>query len=668
MLTSRTKIGGRYQLVLPLGEREDVSVWQANDTKEDMSVALAIVKSDSGSVRKKRFLEVVKSLEGLDHPNIVKALASGETDDGDVYYVMEMLEGDTLAVRLEEEPALWLSELLDIAAESLEGLSVLHDRGIVHGDIEPGNIVLVTGEGRLVPKLIGLGYSRTIERLNEAFVDPNDEGYLHSLTYASPEQAVGETNISSKSDLYSLGVVLYEALSGRHTAVADTSIELRRAIVAADPTPLDTIDEFFPAQLSRVVQKALASSADDRFEDARAMQRELLAVVLKLPSAKQQAPLPMVFGEDQEPDVTVSPSPEVSEPSEKDVDTDDGADQDESTTDKDESTPDEPDEEGYFRASTGDDDDDEGDVESLLDEIAHGESSKKVKQSKEKRADEDSEAGPLASWIAEGCPAPGDGEVRAEEHADDGREQSLDLLVDNTLPGVMILQTPTEPPRNWRWVIAGFAGFAVIGGIIVALVILSGPGRQGQVIVSAASDPTAGAAAVLDPAHPVKAAEPSKGGPPSLTGFIRPGAGDAGAATDGRTRLHVDSVQLGSKSNSSFAKVDLLGLPDASTIRLDGALVEDAELRVPIDGREHILVIWAAGYKRWTKRLSPTADTDIRVILTPADAAPTKQAPSSKQGRESNLLKTLRQGRSTKRRRSPEQKKAGKAIVRDPGF
>lgn len=295
MLKPGTKIVGRYRLVLPLGERRTGAVWQSLDEETNSKVAIAIVdpRGEGGEQRVADFLETMKKARDIDDFQVVKVMDSGEAEEGQGYAVTEYLEGMSLGERLAEEPTISLSDFLLVATQALEGLAVLHEAEVTHGDIEPGNIFLLEGTGRPSVKLIGIGHSRAEAWSGAKEEDPEDASFLRSLAYASPEQARRLSKIDARSDIYSMGVVVFEAVAGRLPHLGASADDLREAILGGAAPALHTVREEIPKPLSQVIQKATSVDPSARHESARAMQQALLTSMLMASEKVKKSPLPV---------------------------------------------------------------------------------------------------------------------------------------------------------------------------------------------------------------------------------------------------------------------------------------------------------------------------------------------------------------------------------------
>jgi tetratricopeptide (TPR) repeat protein/class 3 adenylate cyclase len=258
-------------------------VFRARDTRLDRIVALKFLPPhlSSDGDAKARFIAEAQAAAALEHPNICTVYEIGETSDGQLYMAMPYYDGETLAQRISRGP-LPLAHALSIALDVASGLGKAHERGIVHRDIKPANVVITT-DGLV--KILDFG----IAKLNGAnLTQPGAR--LGTVAYMSPEQAFGDV-VDHRTDIWSLGVVLYEMLAGvRPFAGADERAVLY-AIQSRDAEPVSAHRDDMPASLDSVVSKALARRPADRFESMRAFSDELLSLRSLLTPVAHAAPL-----------------------------------------------------------------------------------------------------------------------------------------------------------------------------------------------------------------------------------------------------------------------------------------------------------------------------------------------------------------------------------------
>jgi len=244
-------------------------VWAARHELlgRDFALKFATLPLRAGPEVRARFMREAQTVGRLRHPNVVDVADFGEVEPGGgLYLAMELLEGASLAERIAQHGLLRPREAASIAVEVARGLSAAHAAGIVHRDIKPENIFLARGpSGGVMPKLLDFGISKQKE--DETLATINGQN-LGTPAYMSPEQALGELDIDHRSDIWSLGVVLYEMLSGRHPFVAPNYQALLPKIADEPPTPLD---EVVPPPLRRIVYRCLEKRREDRYPDADAL-------------------------------------------------------------------------------------------------------------------------------------------------------------------------------------------------------------------------------------------------------------------------------------------------------------------------------------------------------------------------------------------------------------
>jgi serine/threonine-protein kinase len=214
----------------------------------------------------------------LGHPNICAVYDMGRLDDGSPYLVLERLQGQTLAQRLQREHRLAPTDIVDVLLQVLSALAAAHQRGVVHRDLKPDNIFLSHRDGmRPVPKLLDFGISRA-EDIDDTMAEPMGDALAAGTPYyMAPEQARGDRHFDGRVDLWSTGVVLYEGLTGERPFAAKNLNALMVAILHKPYRPLLELDPSLPPGLGRIIDKALAKRPDDRFQSALDFQSSLRA-------------------------------------------------------------------------------------------------------------------------------------------------------------------------------------------------------------------------------------------------------------------------------------------------------------------------------------------------------------------------------------------------------
>src|SRR5881296_2893863 len=269
----RASLAGRYTIERELGRGGMATVYLARDLKHDRPVALKLLRPElAASVGAERFLREIQVTAHLTHPNILPLLDSGRADEF-LYYVTPYVEGESLRSRLNRQKQLPVDEALRLSSEVAGALDYAHRHQIVHRDIKPENILLEEGQAVVAD----FGIARALHaaeggNLTETGVT------LGTATYMSPEQATGD-QLDGRSDIYSLGCVLYEMLAGEPPYTGPTA----QAIIAkrfSEPIPhIRTLRDTVPETIERAVSKALAKTPTDRYSSAAEFTRALQAIV-----------------------------------------------------------------------------------------------------------------------------------------------------------------------------------------------------------------------------------------------------------------------------------------------------------------------------------------------------------------------------------------------------
>ncbi|HEX5659241.1 MAG TPA: protein kinase [Polyangiales bacterium] len=271
-------IGGRYRLEELIGSGGMGDVFRARDTLLERSVALKLV--DFGDPRRREeigqnFLREARISAAIAHRNVVQILDFGTHDGSVPFIVMELLEGESLAQVLGRGERLSFDWIIELVMQLLDGLAAAHEAGVVHRDLKPENIYLVRSRaGGVYPKILDFGISKLTDSQGSARV--TTQGHVVGTpAYMSPEQARGVKFIDRRTDLYSMGVVLYELLSGEMPFFSENPGDVMVMIVTKAERPLHERVPEIPTLLSGVVGKAMQKRPDDRFSDAREMQGAL---------------------------------------------------------------------------------------------------------------------------------------------------------------------------------------------------------------------------------------------------------------------------------------------------------------------------------------------------------------------------------------------------------
>jgi len=275
---------GRYRIVGELGRGAMGVVYGAEDPMLSRKVAIkTILMSADPQERAEyepRFYQEAKAAGSLNHPNIITIYDIGR--EGDMAFMaMELIEGVELR-SLIINGQLTLPRALNIAAQVAEGIASAHERGVIHRDIKPGNVMVLRGDHA---KIMDFG----IARLRTSDVKTATGMLLGSPKYMSPEQIVGLA-LDHRSDIFSLGVVIYEMIVGVAPFNGPDLPALMHAITGAEPLPPSRADPRLPRMLDLIIAKALAKKVDDRYQDARELAADLRACREALPAEAPQAP------------------------------------------------------------------------------------------------------------------------------------------------------------------------------------------------------------------------------------------------------------------------------------------------------------------------------------------------------------------------------------------
>jgi eukaryotic-like serine/threonine-protein kinase len=262
-----TLFDGRYRIQRKLGAGGMADVYLAEDQELGRRVAIKILNSRHGNDDQfiERFRREAKNAAALNHPNIVSIYDRGEAED--TYYIaMEFLDGRTLKELIVSRGAAPINVAIEYARQILSALRFAHRHGIVHRDIKPHN-VLVDGEGRVKVTDFGIARAGTSQMTETGSI-------VGTAQYLSPEQARGG-EVDPRSDLYSLGIVLYELLTGKTPFDGETPVEIAMKHLSATPKPPSKLRPDVPPELDMVVLRALAKNPDERYQSADEMEADL---------------------------------------------------------------------------------------------------------------------------------------------------------------------------------------------------------------------------------------------------------------------------------------------------------------------------------------------------------------------------------------------------------
>jgi len=273
-----TVVAGRFELGRLAGQGGMGKVYRARDLETGAPVAVKILGL-SGEEGRLRFEREARLLAELEHPGVVHYVAHGFLDDGTPFLAMEWLEGEDLAERL-RRAELDVEESVELVGRLAETLAEVHRRGIIHRDVKPSN-VFFEGGSLDCARLLDFGVAHVggeARPLTGEGVTVGTPGYM------APEQARGEAEVGPRADVFSLGCVLYECLSGRRPFAANDVMGVLLKVVLEEPPPLGELRDGIPESLERLVERMLSKKPEDRPADAAAVARALASLDLR-PSA-----------------------------------------------------------------------------------------------------------------------------------------------------------------------------------------------------------------------------------------------------------------------------------------------------------------------------------------------------------------------------------------------
>jgi len=293
MTTSSGQNLSHYRLVEKIGEGGMGVVWQAFDTRLKRDVALKLLPEhvEENLEWLARLAHEARAVAALNHPNIV-TIHSLEEDEGRRFLVMELVSGPTLGKVIEEAGrGLSLDRLLDLAMQMVDAVRAAHERGVIHRDVKPGNM-MITGEGRL--KVLDFGMAKPTRQASVSSTDTTRETLSHggsfegTLPYMAPEQVRGQPP-DQRSDLFSLGVVLYEMATGVRPFPGDTAAEVIAAILRDEPRPPTERRSELPCELEQIILRALHKEPHLRFQTALEMRNALEQLSRNVPGQRKTA-------------------------------------------------------------------------------------------------------------------------------------------------------------------------------------------------------------------------------------------------------------------------------------------------------------------------------------------------------------------------------------------
>ena len=268
MIVKGQKINDRYQIIRMIGEGGMANVYLAYDTILNRNVAVKILRGDLAEDEKfvRRFQREAISASSLSHPNIVEMYDVGE-DDGKYFIVMEYLEGKTLKNLLKKRGSLTMPEVIDIMLQLTSGLACAHESYIIHRDIKPQNIIILD-DGKVKITDFGIAMALNSNELTQT------NSVMGSVHYLPPEQANGEA-VTIKSDIYSLGILMYELITGSVPYKGENAVEIALKHMKDNMPSLSDFNEQLPQSVENIILKACAKNPQNRYDNVLEMREDI---------------------------------------------------------------------------------------------------------------------------------------------------------------------------------------------------------------------------------------------------------------------------------------------------------------------------------------------------------------------------------------------------------
>jgi len=282
-MLSGTVVGDRYQIEKEVGRGARGVIFKASDSGRSVAVKILVDDMLNDETAFDRFTTEAKTALSLKHPNIIDVFDFGLTDDGQAFLVMDYCDGCTLQQVLDVEKRLNLPRALNIFLQIVNALCYAHSKGMIHRDIKPENIVLQNDAKVDQVKVVDFGIAKKFSLLPG--VDLASEGQaLGTPGYMSPEQAMGERHIDARSDIYSLGCLMYTTLAGVLPIDGSSAEEILSRHISVEPVPLSLAcpGALLPANVQEVVMRAIKKFPEERYQTAEQLKSDIKMLIAQL--------------------------------------------------------------------------------------------------------------------------------------------------------------------------------------------------------------------------------------------------------------------------------------------------------------------------------------------------------------------------------------------------
>ncbi|MFH2005674.1 MAG: serine/threonine-protein kinase [bacterium] len=279
---------GNYQVVKPLGAGAMGEVFMAEHPQIGRRVAIKVLSPILSATEEMagRFLSEARALERVNHPNIIQIFDFGRLEDGRLYYAMEYLQGTELTELMAPDKSLSLDQVDDMLRQIAGALDVAHQAGIIHRDLKPDNIFVNQTTTGYIPKIIDFGVAKLLEGGLDSANKTTDGMIMGTPLYMSPEQAAGQIDkISARSDIYALGVIVYQMLSGQCPINAPSAALILAKHIMEQPVSLKEVTQGLPESLHPVIMRALSKEPNDRQGSAGEFYQEFHRAIAGVPAS-----------------------------------------------------------------------------------------------------------------------------------------------------------------------------------------------------------------------------------------------------------------------------------------------------------------------------------------------------------------------------------------------